>query len=129
MKRLPPVLRALVVEDDHFTGEALCSFLRLCGWSGEAFESTSMAENRLREGNFDLILTDYYMDDVNGVEFLQRVRTTGIDLPAILMSGHAWILRDAPREALGIRAVLLKPFTVEALACAVRQAVGSSEDI
>jgi len=64
--------------------------------------------------NFDLVLTDVYMNAMDGMELLVRAQQRGFRMPVVVMSGGGF----APREELltmaracGAFATILKPFS------------------
>ena len=70
----------------------------------------------LRDGSFDLLLTDFQMPDMDGFELLAHVREHYPDLPAIMMTGHASVQHAVQAMAGGAVDYLPKPFAVDALA-------------
>ena len=70
----------------------------------------------LRDGAFDLLLTDFQMPDMDGFELLAHVREHYPDLPAIMMTGHASVQHAVQAMAGGAVDYLPKPFAVDALA-------------
>lgn len=70
----------------------------------------------------DVIVTDFTMPDMNGIEFAKNIRTIGVTSPIILSSGLA---DDVPAETLkelGIVQVLQKPFQMQSLGEAILKA-------
>ncbi len=66
-----------------------------------SIETVTSAQNALtlmNERCFDAIISDYQMPDMNGIEFLRRVRTSGNDIPFILFTGRG-------REEIAIQAL------------------------
>ena len=55
----------------------------------EAFTSSEAAMERCEEGEFDLVITDYRMPAMNGVEFLTRLMDIQPEVPRVIISGFA----------------------------------------
>jgi FixJ family two-component response regulator len=74
------------------------------------------------------LLVDYQMPRMNGVELVERLRRSQVDLPAILITGRA--TDDLRRRALhsGFRQVLEKPLEDGALLDSIRGALTSSRE-
>jgi two-component system chemotaxis response regulator CheY len=77
----------------------------------------------LPRGDFDLVITDINMPDINGLELIRFTRSHAryATTPLIIISTEG---RDVDREkamALGANEYLVKPFTPEALIAAVRR--------
>ena len=64
-----------------------------------------------------IIVTDYYMPDIDGVEFLRRVGRIKPGVPAIMITGHADAVTQRQRSELAdLKTVLAKPFSAKVLA-------------
>lgn len=103
------------VEDDEVSRDATETLLTLRGFWVEAFES---AEDLLAVADtihFGCILADYRLPGSNGLQLFQKLRRRGIDLPCILLSGHAD--NDVISVAMdaGVSEFLLKPVQPNAL--------------
>lgn len=68
------------ISADQLDGEAL----RI-----EAFTSAQAAFDRCEECDFDLVITDYRMPEMNGVEFLMRLMDIQPTVPRAIVSGYA----------------------------------------
>lgn len=77
----------------------------------DGIEGLELAE----EAKPDLILLDYEMPRMNGIEFLQSLREQEISTPVILVTSHG--LEAIPVEVfrLGVKDYVLKPFTIEGI--------------
>jgi len=72
---------------------------------------------------FDLVVTDYNMPGMSGLEVAQALREICPDLPVVLASGYITEELRAQAPAAGIRELIYKPNTVDDLCEAVaRQA-------
>ena len=62
---------------------------------------------------FDLLLTDYSMPNMNGVEFSRRIRKVRPDIPTVLCTGHNEVEFGENLEEWGINGLLTKPYNME----------------
>jgi len=72
----------------------------------------------------DLMIVDYAMPGLTGVEVVLRARRTEPDMPIILATGYADM--EAVDRVIPPESLLRKPFRVSELALAVRKALASS---
>jgi len=95
----PKHIRVLILEDNSSDAELMVDALRQAGldpdW--ERVESEADFVDRLAPG-LDLILSDYYLPQFNGIRALQLARGSGLDLPFIIVSGN--IGEDIAVEAM-----------------------------
>lgn len=112
--------RILVVDDEIGIRELLSEILYDEGHTVELAENAAQArESRLRSRP-DLVLLDIWMPDIDGVTLLKEWSSQGLlNMPVIMMSGHATV--DTAVEATRIGAVdfLEKPITLQKLLKAV----------
>ena len=91
------------------------------------------ALEKLTANPVSVILTDLYMPQMDGVEFIQRLGASGKKIPpviAITGDEHAASRSVSyAAKALGARAALLKPFTREQLAQAIAFVLASGESV
>jgi CheY-like chemotaxis protein len=110
MRAIPSVL---VIDDNFAALKALTSLMSALG--AESVSEAESAEEALQlvgKQRFDLIVSDYRLEGMNGVEFLEKVRAQGNQTPVLLLSG-------APDKAGVIRATqqtkadfFTKPFKI-----------------
>lgn len=120
------MFKQILVVDDEITIIDLIETLL----SSEGFEITSAAngEEGLRMVDArvpDLIITDISMPDMEGVEFISRLRKNGVRVPIIAMSGNAVGMGFLKATKLfGAAETLLKPFSSYDLRSAVKRSLG-----
>jgi len=101
-----PACRMLVIEDD--AGIRLLLAQALSEYDLEMAESGEAGLKIFAEGRWDVILVDFTMPGMNGVEVAAAIQETHPDMPVILMTG--W--REPPEDASKrFRAILTKPFS------------------
>jgi DNA-binding NtrC family response regulator len=107
--RRPDELRVLIVEDDPRVREMLvrvaqaAEFHVLAVWSGEE------AVRHNNQAPFQIVILDYHLPRMNGLETLQKLREKSSDLQAIVLTGYASI--DVAKQAIHLDVVefLTKP--------------------
>jgi CheY-like chemotaxis protein len=93
-----PIPSVLVIDDNFESLKALTSLMSALGAQRIAeVESAEEALELVRQQRFDLIVADYRLEGMNGVDFLEQVRAQGNQTPVLLLSG-------APDRADVIRA-------------------------
>jgi DNA-binding NtrC family response regulator len=117
----------LVVDDEHGIRDLLWEILNDGGHQVELAENAAQARAaRLRERP-DLVLLDIWMPDTDGVTLLKEWSSTGLlNMPVIMMSGHATIDTAVEATKIGALAFLEKPITMQKLLKAVEQGLARS---
>ena len=80
--------RILVVDDTLLTRETLRQILEDDGCEVESVADGSLALDRLRTGRFQILITDYVMPEMTGIELLGLVRAEKIPCGVIVLTGH-----------------------------------------
>jgi FixJ family two-component response regulator len=111
-----------IVDDDDSICEALTNLLESIGVAARSFPSAEAFADSWERGSAGCLLLDARLPGMSGVEFQERMHSSGIDLPIIFMTAHG----DMPmvRKVMKAGAVefLIKPFQKEELLHAVEQA-------
>jgi len=108
--------RVLLVDDDHHIRIMLKAFLENRGYMVELAVSGQDALTKLVEADYDIVVTDYNMPEVDGLEVLRHTRRSRPSLPVVLMTGGGRSTTTARAIVeLGAQACLLKPFDLQTL--------------
>ncbi|HEV2327103.1 MAG TPA: HD domain-containing phosphohydrolase [Terracidiphilus sp.] len=115
--------RVLVVDDEPQVRAMIGSTLDRHGFEVELAPSGRRALELLDTSNFDLVLTDIVMQDVNGIALLERVHSLQPDLPVVMVTAvhDIGVAIDSMRR--GAYDYLLKPFERDHLMSTVRRAL------
>ncbi len=112
--------RILVVDDSESTLALLAQILREEGHTVFTAASGTRALEILQQEPVELVITDIYMPDPDGIEVMRRAREMGRTVPFIAISARPSPQnRFIPARALGARLALQKPFPRERLVQAV----------
>lgn len=118
--------RILVVDDEPRTREAVALYLQGLGYQVETTGDAQSGLDVVRNG-VDLVITDIRMPEMDGIEFLQEIRSVHPGLPVILITGYPGPEASWDARQLEATAFLSKPFRLETLATHVRMIFGEAE--
>jgi DNA-binding NtrC family response regulator len=118
----------LVVDDELGIRDLLSEILFDEGHQVELAENAAMARESRQRMRPDLVLLDIWMPDTDGVSLLKEWATTGLlNMPVIMMSGHATIDTAVDAVKIGAQAFLEKPITLQKLLSAVEQGLARDQ--
>jgi CheY-like chemotaxis protein/AraC-like DNA-binding protein len=120
-------VKILVVEDEQLALEDLLDMLRPLAASHSIVGCTSGAEALAHAERCppDLVITDIRMPGMDGLELLRRLKAGGVDLAALVLSGHSEFEYAREGVRLGITDYLLKPVRTETLLQTVAAALAA----
>ena len=101
-------MRVLQVEDDATAAKSVELMLRAQGHACETADCGEEALRLVQEKDYDLILLDIMLPDIDGYEVLKRIQGWGIETPVMIQSGL--VGNDADRGAFGMADSLAKPY-------------------
>jgi signal transduction histidine kinase len=116
-------LRILVVDDEPLVREVIISFLSEDRHEIVTAENGREGLERFREGEFDVVLTDRAMPEMNGIEFAREVRKMKPHQPVVLLTGFGDMMSGSERRPPDIDIVVSKPFTLNSLRHAIEKSV------
>lgn len=102
--------RILILEDESEFAEMLSEILEANDFDAVSLQDSLKAIEKTKEGSFDLLVTDFMMPKLDGIEFVQRVREFNRSVPVILISAF---LKETDMERAaeaGVTRILKKPF-------------------
>lgn len=116
--------RILVVEDTKLMRESLVDALSASGHIVTTADNGALALDLLGSGEtFDVIITDIIMPEMDGIQTIMEIQSLLPDAAIIAISGGSARLNKAQgletARRLGARAILEKPFEIDALLAAV----------
>lgn len=117
-----PLGHVLVVDDDEAMLEVCQRVLRSEGWSVTAAIDSRRAVDSLRGGDFDCVVTDINMPELDGFAMVDAVRLHDMDIPVLLMTGDPSLITAVKAIESGAVSYLAKPFDRDTLATAVARA-------
>ena len=113
--------RILVVEDEVEVSRALAEMLEHLGYSPVVCQSAEEAFNLFQTQPFDLLLVDYRMPGMTGLDLVLMLREESFKVPVIIVTGHPATQDRITSKDLGVFAILKKPVTAPQLASAIEE--------
>jgi EAL domain-containing protein (putative c-di-GMP-specific phosphodiesterase class I) len=121
---IPAPAEVLVVDDEPVTARGYARSLAAGGYkvavAHDGREAAALAKGR----QFDVIISDIAMPDMDGLALLRVIRETDLDVPMIFMTGSPALESALAAIEYGAFRYLVKPISPEAMMDAVARAVG-----
>ncbi len=121
-------LRVLYVDDEAILVSLAERMLKRLGHRVSGFQDPVAAQEAFVQAAepFDVLITDFAMPRMSGVELARALRRADPGLPVVLVTGRIAEDERPLVDEAGIRELLLKPFSVEQLSAAVERALHAS---
>lgn len=112
-----------VIDDEPMVLRALSRLLQTAGYKVAALDSARYFLGRQQADEFDCVITDFSMPEINGLELQQAVAASLHPCPIVFVSGHSDIPISVDAMKAGAVDFLTKPVDDELLLAAVARAV------
>ena len=115
--------RILCVDDDVMLAELCEERLQGLGYEVVGVADAEKALRLLEQnpGGFDLLIVDQIMPEMTGTALAKRALTIRPDLRLLLVTGSEEVVSEEDARELGVREVLVKPFTTAELEAAIER--------
>jgi len=115
--------RVLIADDDADVCALLEAVLRPYGHVTSVHDAEAALELLASQGPYDVIISDFMLPGINGLEFVRRIRSDEHEghVPILMISGHGTVGVGEHARAAGADAFLDKPFTLAQL----RETIGA----
>ncbi len=111
----------LIVDDDEDMLRLIATWLNHAGYATHTAATGADALTRIAISRPDVVITDLFMEGMNGLALLTKIHASNPLLPVIMLSGQAQIPDAVQATHLGTAAFLTKPIAKEQLLKEVRQ--------
>jgi two-component system response regulator FixJ len=130
-RRYRPPGRALkpicIIDDDEWVADSLKTLLEAFGFAVRSYNSGCDFLADERRCTAGCLVIDKHMPGMNGLDVLDNLQKEGIQVPAILISGHLDATTRERATRLGVRGLLDKPFAADRLIELVRTALAEAD--
>ena len=113
--------RILLVDDESNLTELLRLELDVENYEVDIADNGASGLIKARSEPFpDLIILDWNLPDFSGIDICQRIRTSGIKTPILMLTGHEEVSDRVKALDAGVDDYLIKPFSIEELMARLR---------
>jgi two-component system response regulator HydG len=121
-----PPFQVLIVDNDEAHAEVVAESLDRVGFACRVATSGPQGARMIGEGQFDVIVTDLIMNEIDGLEILARAKEELPDAEVILMTGHGTVPSAVTAMQRGAFNYLLKPLDINQLRAITEKAAQSA---
>jgi DNA-binding NtrC family response regulator len=111
----------LIVEDEAKMRRLLELQLAEEGFHTRTAADAEAGLERLHQETFDLIVTDFKLPGMSGLEFLQAVKRINANLPVVIMTAYGTVESAVDAMKAGASDYVLKPFSLAELVLVIRK--------
>jgi two-component system response regulator AtoC len=115
--------RILIVEDEKLIRWSLAERLKREGYLVDSAETGAQGLQLLEEQEYDLLLLDYRLPDIDGLEVLSRIRERLPELLAILVTAYSTVDSAVRAMKLGAHDYINKPFDMDQMVHVIEKAL------
>jgi signal transduction histidine kinase/DNA-binding response OmpR family regulator len=121
--------RVLLLDDDATSLRVMERLLGRLNYQVKTFNQPRKAITYIQQQseNCDLIISDFMMPEMTGVEVARELRRAGIRIPFVIYTGYDEYIQSGDLEILDIRKVLLKPVGLRELGEALPDIIASAD--
>ena len=115
--------RILVIDDEPAVSELLNRVLLQMGLAVDLAATGEAGLSMFRPGKYDVVITDFVLPGIDGVEVLRQLMKQDPAVDVIVMTGYATIDMAVDSTRLGAYDIIQKPFRIEAITARVNSAL------
>ncbi len=113
--------RILIVDDEATIRDTLCTILKEEGFDARSAENGRRALEKLQEENYDLVITDLRMPEMDGLELLKAVKLNSPQTSVIIITAYGSMESAIEALRLGAFDYLIKPLDFDDVILRVRR--------
>lgn len=116
-------MKVLIVDDEPLIRRALGCVISLNGWKAFAHDQYADCPALIREHGIDVLVTDYRMYGITGLDLIENLRDAGIGIPVLILSANVYAIDRKRAKRLDVFRILSKPPDIKQLRAALAEAV------
>jgi len=113
-------MRILLVEDDPQLGDGIRTGLQQAGYAADWLQDGQAAIHSLAVENFDMVVLDLGLPQMDGISVLKKIRTAGNDIPVLILTARDTVEDRVKGLDCGADDYLVKPFDLGELCARIR---------
>jgi DNA-binding NtrC family response regulator len=115
--------KILLVDDEKRALEALGRTLQMMGYQTVGVSDPNMAQDLLKKEDYDILIADLIMPEVDGIRLLEFTKRINPDLPVIILTGYGTVKTAVEAMKKGAFDYVTKPFNIDEIDLIVKRAL------
>lgn len=113
-------MHILLIEDELALADEICQSLRKANYAVSHLSSGTQAITAAQNGDFDLMILDLGLPDIDGLQVLKKIRKLGLGLPILVLTARGQLSDKVAGLDAGADDYLPKPFELDELLARLR---------
>ncbi|MDP3007909.1 MAG: response regulator [Methylococcales bacterium] len=113
-------MRLLLVEDDEILGDGLVAGLKMEGYAVDWLTNGRLADEALKTNSYELIVLDWNLPEMNGMEILRALRSRKNETPVMVLTAKDTIPDRVQGLDTGADDFVIKPFELDEVCARLR---------
>lgn len=126
LRRKMNTMKVLIVDDEDAVRRSLGHIVALRGWKAFVHDQHADCVALIREHGIDVLITDFSMPSITGLDLIEKLRDGGIEIPVLILSANIYAIDRDRAKRLNVFRILSKPPDVKQLRNVLTAAVASS---
>jgi DNA-binding NtrC family response regulator len=119
--------KILLVDDDEWIRHSLALLFKSEGCRLKTLENAEAAMAALRKGHYDIIIVDYRLPGIDGLEFFRRIRESQPQSMKIMITAYGNEALVSDSRKLGVQEFIEKPFSSKTIENALSRLLRTRE--
>jgi DNA-binding NtrC family response regulator len=114
------MIKILIIEDEEIVRETLAENLKEKGFIVDGAESAVSALLMIKQSRYDILLVDYRLPDMNGLNLIKEASSISKDSISIVVTGYSSVETAVDSMRMGAYDYLLKPVDIDSLVSEIK---------
>ena len=119
-------MKILLVDDDEWIRDSLSLFFEAEGCKLLTFETAEEGMDAVEKQTYDIVISDYKLPGMDGLEFLRRVKEKQPKTSELLITAYANGEIEKEAKEIGVKDIIPKPFSSEDVETSLSRIIESS---
>ncbi len=113
----------LIVDDEPNTIKVISAILKKEGYDVHSARIAEEALDKITKNVFDVVISDYRLPGMNGIEFVDEIKDKGYEMPIVMLTAYGTIEKAVEAMRKGAFNYLIKPVNPDELITVMREAI------
>ena len=120
-------MKMLLIDDDEWIRDSLSLFFEGEGCRIKALETAEEGVEALKKQSYDIIIVDYRLPGMDGLDFLKRIKDSTPSAMKILITAYGSEHAVTDAKKIGIQDLIEKPFTTKTIEASLSRLIGKHD--